>query len=551
MKVSPAVLGTIGLTLFLAVGGGGFAAYRMYDYVQHDNEFCVSCHLMEEPFERFQTSAHRGLGCKACHQPNPIQRAKMGLTQVVKNPEVIEAHAEVPNERCEHCHVRGNPEDWLIISESRGHRLHLESADARLADLECVTCHAESIHVFGASNKACTQSGCHDELAVVLGEMRGLDLPCVVCHAFVEPPAGFPNAPHSPDSLGMAPDSKECLSCHDMRVRIAIDEATEPHGARCSTCHNAHDQRRAHDAESRCSEGACHGRARDVEDNHHKWETVDLLACVQCHRPHAFEVDGDRCITCHEDIFAEGSAAPLREPLLRPSAVSGERAAPEPSGPAPPAGEHRVAWVPLLPADGGPPSPQARDSAFTHQRHRPVACASCHTGAGSVDADNSAWCAGCHHGPRSGRACAACHAPAELEGIPAVLEFTLPGGRERRELAFAHEPHAAAAECAECHGAQPSGTAAREACLTCHERHHTSPEVLCVGCHETPPEWAHEAAVVHGGCTGGVCHERFPVAEPSLMARSVCEACHENFVGVEPLPALPEAAPRDTAGAVL
>ena len=62
---------------------GGVFAYRSYNYVQHDNDICLSCHLMQDPYERFSQSDHRGLGCKACHQPTPVVRANMALTQVL------------------------------------------------------------------------------------------------------------------------------------------------------------------------------------------------------------------------------------------------------------------------------------------------------------------------------------------------------------------------------------------------------------------------------------------------------------------------------------
>ncbi|HSG07979.1 MAG TPA: NapC/NirT family cytochrome c [Longimicrobiales bacterium] len=554
------VLAIVGVAIFLAVGGGGFFAYRTYDYVQHDNEFCLSCHLMVDPFERFQASAHRDLGCKACHQPTPFQRAKMGMTAVVEDPEVIEAHAEVPNERCEHCHVDGSKEDWINISQSRGHRLHLESADGRLRGLECVTCHAEGIHEFGATNRSCTQTGCHDNQIVALGAMADMNLPCVVCHGFEEPPTGFSTAPHMPDSLAMKPDADECLSCHAMRDRISIDEATEPHGAHCSTCHNAHDQRRAADAEAKCSQGLCHGTPRDVDDNHHKWRTVDLLACLQCHRPHDFEVQGDRCGSCHADILdPEKSIAPPGgrtggDEELLPLAWQPERI-PRPNvgwasdrvhGPSAPDDAPRAWYFPGLDPGGLLHQEKAEQATFTHERHRPVPCASCHTTQNAVQPNNPEWCAGCHHTSRSGRSCTACHGQVELEGFPATLHMELPGGPEQREVPFPHQAHAQVGACAECHGASPTREAAREACVACHERHHTSETVDCRGCHNEPPTWAHEAAVVHGGCAGNICHKQFPVEDPALLARSVCEACHQEFVGVDVLPPLPPGAARDT-----
>mgnify|MGYP003324181882 CR=1 FL=1 len=90
--LSPMALGIVGIVILLGVGGSGYYAYRTYDYVQHDNDFCLSCHLMAEPYELFAESAHQGLGCKACHQPTLVGRSQMALTQILENPEEISVH---------------------------------------------------------------------------------------------------------------------------------------------------------------------------------------------------------------------------------------------------------------------------------------------------------------------------------------------------------------------------------------------------------------------------------------------------------------------------
>jgi nitrate/TMAO reductase-like tetraheme cytochrome c subunit len=83
----PALLVAMGAGLAVLLVWGGIEAYRTYDYVQHDNEFCLSCHLMVEPYERFARSAHAELGCKACHQPTLVTRSTMALTQILENPD--------------------------------------------------------------------------------------------------------------------------------------------------------------------------------------------------------------------------------------------------------------------------------------------------------------------------------------------------------------------------------------------------------------------------------------------------------------------------------
>ncbi|HKJ92104.1 MAG TPA: NapC/NirT family cytochrome c, partial [Longimicrobiales bacterium] len=90
-------LGLAVVVVAAGVVGAAVALYRTYNYVQHDNDFCMSCHLMSEPYSRFARSAHRGLGCKACHQPTFAVRSKMALTQILEQPKELTVHAEVPN----------------------------------------------------------------------------------------------------------------------------------------------------------------------------------------------------------------------------------------------------------------------------------------------------------------------------------------------------------------------------------------------------------------------------------------------------------------------
>ena len=129
------VVGGVVVAALLAVGS--VLMYRTYDYVQHDNQFCLECHLMRDPFEAFAQSQHRGLGCKACHRPNIIERSQMGLAQVIENPDSIRVHAHVPNEVCAECHMEGDPEEWLRVANTAGHRIHFESEDSALAGLQC------------------------------------------------------------------------------------------------------------------------------------------------------------------------------------------------------------------------------------------------------------------------------------------------------------------------------------------------------------------------------------------------------------------------------
>ena len=176
LRLPPAALIAIAAILVAVLAVGGVTLYRTYDYVQHDNDFCLSCHLMRDPYERFAQSAHRDMGCKACHQPTMVTRTTMALTQIIEQPADLKTHAEVPNERCTECHVDGDPAKWEQISRSAGHRVHLESDQPQLQGLNCVQCHSSTVHEFATTDKTCGQAGCHEATKVQLGKMGQLTI---------------------------------------------------------------------------------------------------------------------------------------------------------------------------------------------------------------------------------------------------------------------------------------------------------------------------------------------------------------------------------------
>lgn len=161
---------------------------------------------------------------------------------------------------------------------------------------------------------------------------------------------------------------------------------------------------------------------------------------------------------------------------------------------------------------------------FDHERHTSVDCSRCHTGGGAVPRTDIQWCRSCHHtrGPDS---CVACHRAERGSPVDMPTTFNLPGGPMERILDFPHSPHQVR-DCNECHGSPPGAVADDFGCAQCHTQHHESTEVDCLQCHEGPPAWAHAQDVVHGGCSGGVCHKRFTPGDPELWAQPVCAACH-------------------------
>ncbi|NJD19817.1 MAG: hypothetical protein FIA95_11120 [Gemmatimonadetes bacterium] len=316
-NLSAPALGAVGVLIVAGVGAGGYYAYRTYDYVQHDNEFCVSCHLMQEPASLFAASAHAGLGCKACHQPTLITRTEMALTQVIEAPKELTAHAEVPNELCANCHIKGDPDRWRLVASSAGHKAHLESDDPKLQGLQCVECHSTSLHEFAPVDKTCAQSGCHQDKKILLAGMSDLTIHCSACHNFLAPVRPAAAAP--PDSVRQAlggiesalmPDREECFSCHEMRALVTMP-SPDPHGGVCAACHNPHEQRTPAEAVQSCTNAGSHTEAAELSPMHKGMEPGVLEDCTWCHKAHDFKVQGNRCLDCHEGLDRD-------RPTLRP-----------------------------------------------------------------------------------------------------------------------------------------------------------------------------------------------------------------------------------------
>ena len=515
----------LGVLVLAALGVGSVFMYQTYDYVQHDNEFCLECHLMRDPFERFAQSAHQGLGCKACHRPNIVQRSEMGLAQIVEQPDSIRVHAHVPNEICAECHIQGNPEEWRIIANTAGHRIHLNSDDPALEGLSCVECHSSGVHQFTPTDQTCGQAGCHEETEVRLGEMADLTIHCATCHEFAAPVADTATATQVATSL--RPEAEECLSCHQMRALLPNLPADEPHGAECGACHNPHVQTTPRQAVESCATAGCHAMPDTLTPFHRDLDPGALRDCLACHPAHEFRVHGggQECLACHSDIFDDAPPQQISsraEPVLLASA-----------GPADP-GIRRL----LLAAH---PTPQQRDSVgFWHSQHRGVECTACHSTSeshGALTVTSIRDCRACHHQEQADAGCQTCHATQEVRAIRRTVRRTLDlriGALDRptRALPFNHAVHEEL-DCAGCHTGGLSLTAAELDCSSCHDRHHT-PNNDCMACHRPPADGAHNLDV-HLGCGTAGCHEAASdVIQQVPRTRGFCLVCHQDLTDHRP-----------------
>jgi len=515
-------VGAIGLLCVGFAVGGGVAGYRTYEYVEHDNEFCLSCHLMAEPFERFAQSAHRGLGCKACHKPTFGARSQMALTQILEQPDSLLTHAEVPNEKCADCHIEGDPERWETIRNSAGHRIHFESEDPSLDGLQCVECHSTGLHEFAAVDRTCGQSGCHSDTRIQLGGMSDLTIHCAACHGFSTPVN--PTEPVEALAAAVTPDAEECLSCHVMRTLVDMPP-DEPHQQACGLCHNPHEQSTPEEAVESCATGSCHTDAATISPMHRGLDSGVLEGCTTCHQAHDWRLEAENCLACHQGVFQDvgrgGESIAGIDPRRGSSGTEVRVASLTAMGLVHPVAQEAVS---------GP------DSVFRHADHPGVSCLDCHgtdESHGQVRVTSLSDCRSCHHTAPVSANCQTCHASAPSGDIEVsrTLSFTVAEAVER-ELPFDHGAHEGIL-CAECHTGGESLSAESLSCQTCHTEHHRTEGVRCAACHAPVPAAAHPSGQVHVGCTGAGCHSDPPIAGLAAglpRTRDFCLSCHVDQV---------------------
>ncbi|MEX1184888.1 MAG: hypothetical protein WEF86_16905 [Gemmatimonadota bacterium] len=304
-----------------------------YDYVEHENAFCNSCHIMNDAYMRFSGSEHADLGCHDCHRQPLTTSMRQLVLWVAERPDEIPPHAPVPSGICGECHLESEPDSlwmteraWRNVGLTAGHVVHLESANPDLADIECTSCHGVRVHSFIPVESTCLSSGCHDGLEIRLGRMATAPVTfhCNACHEFTAPAeprtaaapdtAAAPVAPASGDIAiaaqhAISPTLEQCYGCHVMeQVLPRAEVAADPHNAACGMCHNPHTQVAVAEAGASCATAGCHERVEQLTPFHRGLHAATISDCTGCHRAHAFRADGSDCLSCHRDILEAGDA---------------------------------------------------------------------------------------------------------------------------------------------------------------------------------------------------------------------------------------------------
>lgn len=297
----PVLAGLAAVVALFVVAGTAFG-FASWNYIQHDNGFCIGCHVMGPAFAKFSSSEHAQLQCHDCHQ-QPISASMRQLyLWVLERPEEIGEHAPVPTRVCAECHIQEDPDStWQHIVNTAGHRVHLESDSSALADVQCVTCHGIEVHRFVPPDRTCGQSGCHEpvDTRIQLGNMADqTGLHCVACHEFTAEVGGQATTEVAAERL--VPATQQCFGCHDMqRLMSAFDAQNDPHDGVCGTCHNPHEQPAPSAAWRTCASSGCHDQVETLTSFHRGLHAGTLEKCETCHRAHTWEVAGTDCRSCH------------------------------------------------------------------------------------------------------------------------------------------------------------------------------------------------------------------------------------------------------------
>ena len=561
LRRSRAVLVGLGAVGALVLSGVAVFSDVSWNYTQHNNNFCVACHIMTDAYQRFGTSAHQSLQCHDCHQQSLYASMMQVYYWVAERPASIPPHAKVPSAVCARCHEQGNArKTWQYVIATAGHSVHLRSDNPRLKNIQCVTCHGTELHRFVPVESTCGQSGCHAGIAIRLGKMRDqTELHCVSCHPFTTPVA----RQLSPDSAAqvLEPATQQCLDCHQMRRAIlAFNPLEDPHRGQCGWCHNPHTQTTPAAAFTTCTTAGCHAGADTLTSMHRGLGRHVLANCGACHAAHSWKVDATACLRCHSNIFSNPShhalVPPARTAFLSTRAVwrpivwlaqhviprGAPRLmilAPDPmrrGSSSPRDSAARAA------ASGLPPGPDGEAHTghelnggtdtlppFSHRVHRALRCTACHNSAqqhGAVLIRSIHDCQACHHAATQQKTCDQCHVPESLARqflVRTVVRASVLETPQVRDLPFRHVQHDTIA-CRTCHTAPV--TLAPRSCTDCHVSHHQVADE-CIACHH--PVLTTHTRAAHLGCGGEGCHTDAAVAVLP-PARNVCLVCHEQQV---------------------
>ncbi|MGK5085712.1 hypothetical protein WDW37_20680, partial [Bdellovibrionota bacterium FG-1] len=267
LLIAGSILGLTGLVI----------AWRGFHYIEHDPKFCTSCHTMGAAFTLWEKSAHKNVECHACHKADIASNLHQLWFYTTRRPDEVSKHAFVDKSTCLSCHTKeGNKSKWNQIMETGGHKFHVGQRN-----IECIQCHAVSVHKFRPKEDLCV--GCHKTTTLAAaGKMA--EMHCLQCHNFTVADA----------KMTLRPDRSACLECHEsMKIKQEVFPKDAPMQWACGECHKPHKK-------MIIGKNDCKGCHADVKKGIHSISSH--TECLDCHKPHAWKIkDRKTCEACHSD----------------------------------------------------------------------------------------------------------------------------------------------------------------------------------------------------------------------------------------------------------
>lgn len=285
-------------------------------------EFFSRYHLLERRYVNLSESAHEGIGCRQCHETEPVTN---GMALIADYYGSLAGKRKVPKyfefrpptrQACLKCHA----DDWSDQAARIGRIPH--PAHARVADetRECAKCHKWTAHFEKYMPKhkempfsgVCVSYGCH------VGTKRADQ--CFECHHVLHENGEQWTTKHPATARKIGQNAciegchtvNQCQECHTTGVRpkfsglpieigmksieklhVQADWTKRYHGAealrgrsRCLKCHQS---------EGEC--GECHLQRPAFHASTTSW--------IGRHKKFAKTIDEPRCLECHEKKWCE------------------------------------------------------------------------------------------------------------------------------------------------------------------------------------------------------------------------------------------------------
>lgn len=134
------------------VGAGAFGLVRAYRFVEDDPSFCRTCHTMRQAWDEWRDSEHSGVTCHSCHEADMVGSLRQVLRYVTRQPDEVQARAEVPASTCLNCHR---------FQEGAASAVSTDMHHLAAGMVACPLCHGQELHQFETPAWSDICASCH------------------------------------------------------------------------------------------------------------------------------------------------------------------------------------------------------------------------------------------------------------------------------------------------------------------------------------------------------------------------------------------------------